>query len=74
MIEINLSLKPILDAFWSLWNQFFAPILHQVVDFIINKSGLSEEAVIKMLLWTTALALILALTAFIVKQIKEIKY
>ena len=38
MIEINLSLKPILDVFRAFWNQLFTPILNQVVDFLSTKA------------------------------------
>ena len=74
MMEINLSLKPILDAFQAIWGQVFAPVLNQIIDFLVNKSGLPDEVVIKILLWTAALTLILALTGYIVQQIKQSKY
>lgn len=74
MTEINLSLKPVLDVFRAFWHQLFTPILNQVVDFLVNKSGLPDEVIIKILLWTTALAGILTLTAYIVQQIKKAKY
>lgn len=46
----NLSPKPILDVFRAFWDQLFAPILAQIVDFLVNKSGLPDEVVIKIVL------------------------
>ena len=68
MTEINLSLKPILNSLRVLWDQLFAPILNQVVDFIVNKSGLPDEVVVKILLWTTAVAGILGLATYIARK------
>ena len=74
MNEINLSLKPILNAFWAIWDQLLSPILDQIVDFLVDKSGLPDEEVIKILFWTAALAGILTLASYVVKLIKEAKY
>jgi hypothetical protein len=74
MTEINLSLKPILNSLRVLWDQLFAPILNQVVDFIVNKSGLPDEVVVKILLWTTAVTGILGLATYIAQQIKKATY